>query len=361
MTYFSNLSGPPEPLRVGFIGFDGIAAVDLTGPLEALTIARHPAELGKEAPCYRPVILGLTSRSFISESGIRFKADATADTVEQLDTILIPGGRGLRDSETNRLVAAWLNARAAATRRIASISTGLYALAQSGLIDGQSVTTHWRFAGDIARRFPKVRLNPAVSFLKNDRFYTSGGGSAGVEMTLALIEEDFGNQIARTVARELVLRLRPPGESDLRFETTNYQSDPSERINELPAWILAHLNEKLTVEALAQRACLCPRHFSRVFKQVFNCTPADFVEELRLSEARRRLLGLRASVESVAESVGFNSSDAFRRAFERRVGTTPSIFRRQGRGEQVPSKTPSTANGRAALKPTASYPRRLAA
>jgi transcriptional regulator GlxA family with amidase domain len=361
MTYFSNFSGPPEPLRVGFICFDGMAAVDLTGPLEALTIARHPAELGKEAPCYRPMILGLTGRSFVSESGIRFRADATADTAESLDTILIPGGRGLRDPEISRLVAAWLNARAAATRRIASISTGLYALAQSGLVDGQSVTTHWRFAGDIARRFPKVHLNPVVSFLKNDRFYTSGGGSAGVEMTLALIEEDFGNQIARTVARELVLRLRPPGENDVRFESTNYQSDPSERITELPAWILAHLNEKLTVEALAQRACLCPRHFSRVFKQVFNCTPADFVEELRLSEARRRLLGLRASVESVAESVGFNSSDAFRRAFERRVGTTPSIFRRQARGEQVPGKPSSVPNGRTGSRLATAYPRRLAA
>ncbi|MDQ3200471.1 MAG: helix-turn-helix domain-containing protein [Verrucomicrobiota bacterium] len=178
-------------------------------------------------------------------------------------------------------------------------------------------------------RYPKVRLNHAASFLKDAGFFTSGGGTSGIEMTLALIEEDCGHQVTRSVARELVMRLRPPGEADDHYEGANYQSDPAERISDLPSWILAHLEERLTVEALAERACLCPRHFSRVFKQVFNSTPADFVEEMRLSEARRRLLGLRATVESVAESVGFNSSDAFRRAFERRVGVTPTAFRRK--------------------------------
>ena len=167
-------------------------------------------------------------------------------------------------------------------------------------------------------------------------------------MTLALIEEDYGSTVARMVARELLIQLRPAGESDTRFELAHYQTDPTERIAELPAWIVSHLQEKLTVESLAERACLCPRHFSRVFKQVFKCTPADFVEELRMSEARRRLLALRASIESIAASLGFNSSDTFRRAFERRVGTTPTHFRRQIRGDQhAPKPVP--------------YPRRLAA
>ncbi len=155
-------------------------------------------------------------------------------------------------------------------------------------------------------------------------------------MTLALIEEDYGGHVARTVARELMVRLRPPGEEEDSF-VANLQEDPEERVVELPSWISAHLHERLTVDALAERACLSPRHFSRVFKQAFNCTPADFVEELRLSEARRRLLAHHTTVESVAESVGFKSSDAFRRAFERRVGMTPTGFRRKSK-ECLPSK-----------------------
>ena len=242
-------------------------------------------------------------------------------------------GSGLRRAETTRSAASWLTARADVTRRIASVSTGIYALAQSGLVDGRPVTTHWRFSRDLAQRFPKLRVNPTASFLKTDRFYTSAGGAAGVEMTLALIEEDYGSQVARAVARELVVRLRPPGESDdalrelcqfpLRSRGTHCRSSSLDFRPSARAVDGGHLAEK---------ACLCPRHFSRVFKQVFNCTPADFVEELRLSEARRRLLGLRTTVESVAESVGFKSSDAFRRAFERRVGVTPTAFRRRAVG-----------------------------
>ena len=251
-----------------------------------------------------------------------------AEFAPQFDTIIIPGGKGLRQSETRQQAAAWLKSQARHTRRIASVSTGIYALAQSGLVDGRNVTTHWRFARDLAQRFPKLRINRSVAFLKDDAFYSSAGGTAGIEMTLALIQEDYGGEVARGVARELVMRLRPPGAGGDDFEAPVYQADPTERVTELPAWILGHLHERMTVDTLAQRTCLCPRHFSRLFKQVFECTPADFVEELRLSEARRRLLGLRTTVENVAESVGFRSSDAFRRAFERRVGVTPSAFRR---------------------------------
>ncbi len=316
------------PCVVGLVGFNGVAALDLTGPLEALASAGHAAKQGGSARSYRPVILGLTSKTFVSESGLFFKADATVATAGLLDTIIIPGGRGLRQPETSKLVAAWLAGQAGTARRIASVSTGLYALAESGLLDGRHVTTHWRFARDLARRYPKVHLNYTASFLKDDRFYTSAGGASGIEMTLALIAEDCGTQVAWSVARELVMRLRPPGDNEESYDSFQYQSDPTERVADLPAWISSHLHERLTVDALASRTCLCPRHFSRLFKQVFNCTPADFVEEVRLTEARRRLLGHRTTVENVAESIGFKSPDAFRRAFERRVGVTPSAFRR---------------------------------
>ena len=308
------------------------------------------------------MILSLEQNSFISESGLVFKAEAQAGSAASFDTILIPGGNGLRQPETSRRVAAWVATHARQARRIASVSTGIYGLAPSGLLDGRHVTTHWRFARDLAQRFPKLRVSQTASFLKDESFYTSAGGTAGIEMTLALIEEDFGGLIARGVAREFVMHLRPPGDEEDRFDPANYQSDPAERISDLPAWIVAHLHENLTIEALAQRACLCPRHFSRLFKQVFNCTPADFVEELRLSEARRRLLGLRSTVKSVAESVGFNSSDAFRRAFERRVGVTPTAFRRHAgcSAESAPS-TEDAANPRQLARDAQAYPKEMAA
>jgi len=336
MNFVASLPPSLAPRVVAIMAFDGVAALDLTGPLEALSIARFPGDRGEALPCYRPVVMGMERRSFTSESGLIFKAEACAESSDSFDTILIPGGSGLRQPETTRRVAGWLAARAKSTRRIASVSTGLYALAQSGLVDGRPVATHWRFSRDIARRFPRLRVTHTASFLKDDRFYTSAGGTAGVEMTLALIDEDCGGEVARAVAREMVMRLRPPGDAGDPVEELSYQPDPIERVAELPAWILTHLHEKMTVEELAARACLCPRHFSRVFKQMFNCTPADFVEELRLSEARRRLLGLRTTVESVACSVGFKSSDAFRRAFERRVGVTPTAFRRRAAGSALP-------------------------
>jgi transcriptional regulator GlxA family with amidase domain len=292
---------------------------------------------------------------------MHFKADVTADSSPAFDTIIIPGGRGLREPATRHRAAAWLAAQAPQTRRFASVSTGLYALAQSGLVDGRQVTTHWQFAQDVAQRFPKLRMNRSVLFLKDEAFYSSAGGTAGIEMTLALIQEDYGGEVARSVARELVMRLRPPGMAGDDFEPTAYQVDPTERVAELPTWILGHLHEKMTVDTLAERTCLCPRHFSRVFKQVFNCTPGDFVEELRLSEARRRLLSMRASVESIAESVGFHSSDAFRRAFERRLGMTPTSFRRKAYAERQGLPLVAPARQASTPKPEPAYHHRAAA
>jgi len=223
MTYFSRVTSDLAPKRVGLLGFDGVAALDLTGPLEAIANARHLLQPAAGSACYRSIIIGLTGKTFVSESGILFKAEATAENAGPLDTIIVPGGKGLRQTETSRRAGAWLASRAGTVRRIASVSTGIYGLAQSGLIDGRLATTHWRFFRDVAQRFPKLRLSNCAAFLKEDKFYTSAGGTAGIEMTLALIEEDYGGQVALAVARELVMRLRPPGDGGRDFEPAHYQ------------------------------------------------------------------------------------------------------------------------------------------
>jgi transcriptional regulator GlxA family with amidase domain len=256
-----------------------------------------------------------------------FKPHESLETVPALDTLIIPGGRGLRRSDTNAKVAAWLRTRAGRIRRIASVCTGIYGLAPTGLLDDRRVTTHWRFTQDVARRFPRLRLDPNALFLKDGPFYTSAGITAGIDLSLALIEEDFGSQVALSVARELVVYLKRPGGQEQYSEPLRFQVESTDRFAELPGWMLSHLNQDLSVEVLAEKACLSERYFGRRFKSVFGATPAEFVEQLRLGEARRRLATSRNSIEKVAASAGFKSADAFRRAFERRFNVTPSSYR----------------------------------
>jgi transcriptional regulator GlxA family with amidase domain len=327
MSYF--LTGPKEmaPRLVGILGFDGVRTLDLTGPLEVFSAARVGNNRDRGQPCYKVILVGLTGKTFASESGIVFKAQRTIKSAPALDTIIVPGGAGLRNAEAIKSAAKWLAGRAGVTRRMACVSAGIYAMAPTGLLDGRCVTTHWRFTRDVAQRFPTLRIQYTASFLKDGPFYTCGGGNTGIEMTLALIDEDYGSQVALAVAREFGMNLRPPGDDEPMLDPATYQSGPTERLAELPAWILGHLRDKLSVEVLAERTSVCPRHFGRLFKRAFHRTPADFVEHLRLTEARRLLITPRNSIEGVAASVGFKSADVFRRSFERRFGVTPREFR----------------------------------
>jgi len=311
-----------NPKCVGFLVFDGMNSLDLAGPMEAFT----SAVIGDEN-CYEAFTIGLTSKPFKAESGLIFKPHETLKTAPALDTLIIPGGHGLRRPGTNAKVAVWVKSKASSIRRIASVCTGIYGLAETGLLDGRQVTTHWRFTRDVARRFPRLRVNPDPLFLKDGPFYTSAGVTAGIDLSLALIEEDYGPGVALSVARELVMYLKRPGGQEQYSEPLQFQTQSMDRFADLAAWMMGHLHQDLTVEVLADKACLCPRHFSRRFKEVFATTPAAFVEGLRLNEARRRLALPNQSIDSVAASVGFKSADVFRRAFERRFGVTPVVYR----------------------------------
>ena len=330
-----------KPRRVGLLGFDGVMALDLVGPTDAFTSATIESDDGVPEHCYEVVIIGRSRRPFVSESGILFKPHVTLQHVPSLDTLIIPGGPGLRIPQTQAWVAAWLKERARAVRRLVTVCTGVYGLAPTGLLDGRRVTTHWRYAKQFALAFGRVRVDPNPLFIKDGPFYTCAGVTAGIDLSLALIEEDHGPRVALAVARELVVYLKRAGGQEQYSEPLRFQTRASDALADLLAWMQGHLAADLSLEALAGRMHLCPRQLTRRFKKAFGTTPATFVEELRLGEARQRLSQARQTVESVAQSVGFKSGDAFRRAFERRFGVNPTTYRQRFHGPQqlVPSAT----------------------
>ena len=314
-----------KPIRVGIIGFPGVQALDLVGPSDAFTIAAPDAG---SAPGYKVFVIGLDRNPFPAESGVLFHPHTTLRAAPELDTVIVPGGKGLRDAKIANAVASWINGRVNGLRRIASVCTGVYGIAPTGLLDGRRVTTHWRFARDVARRFPKLNIEANAIFLKDGCFYTSAGVTAGIDLSLALIEEDYGPRAALTAARELVVYMKRAGGQEQYSEPLQFQTSATDRFADLAPWIMGHLRNDLSVEKLAERTCLSPRHFSRKFKTLFGDTPATFIENLRLDEARRRLTEKMQTIETVAGSVGFHSDDSFRRAFERRFGVNPSGYRR---------------------------------
>ena len=317
------------PKRIGLIGFDGAGTIEMAGAAAAFACAQ--VQEGDRSPrrCYEVIVIGVSNKPFTAMSGLIFQPHKTFKNAPPMDTLIIPGGLALLEPHIGKPIAAFVKARANSTRRIVSLCSGIYALAMTGLLAGRRVATCWRYAQDVARRFPELEVDDKAIFLKDGTFYTSAGATAGIDLALSLIEEDYGPRVALAVARELVVYLKRPGGQEQYSEPLQFQAESVSRLSDIATWIVSHLSEDLSVEVLAAKACLCPRHFSRRFKAEFGHSPADFVEKLRLDEARRRLSAGDNSIENVGLSVGFKSADAFRRAFERRLELNPRDYRRR--------------------------------
>jgi transcriptional regulator GlxA family with amidase domain len=320
------MAPPPTVKRIGLLGFDGVAAIDLIGMLDAFFIA-DGARWPNARSRYETVVVGLSEAPFRAESGIRLIPDAALDNAPAFDTLIVPGGHGVRREPTTGMIGDWLRTRAEGTRRMVSVCTGLYGLAASGLMDGRRATTHWRLAADAARRFPKVKIEPNAIFIKDGPFYTSAGMTAGIDLALALIEEDHGPALAMTVARQMVVYMKRSGGQLQYSEPLQFQTRAGDRFAELVARMVGDLAADWSIEHMAAQTGLSPRQFSRRFKAAFATTPAAHLETLRLDEARLRLASGRDGLARIAHAVGFSSDDAFRRAFERRFGVTPSAYR----------------------------------
>jgi transcriptional regulator GlxA family with amidase domain len=268
-----------KPKHIAILGYDGIMGLDLVGPMEVFGSAHvNSPKTGGEA-CYLVTIVALEEKTFRSEFGLTITAGKSLSDIRDVDTLLIPGGRSLRESNGHKKLTAWLQKNAGSVRRIASICTGIYGLAPSGLLNGRSVATHWMFAADLAKRYPTLKVNPDALYVRDGKFWTAAGVTAGIDLSLALIEEDFGSEVALSVARELVVYMKRPGGQEQYSEPLQFQIQSRSRFADLLPWMLAHLQHDLSVEALAARVSLCPRQFSRRFTHEFGSSPASFVRK----------------------------------------------------------------------------------
>ncbi len=327
------LAPAPATRRILFLASPGAQILDLVGPYQvfarAAEIAARTAPRGTP-PLYALEAVSTTAGLLPTSCGLSLRPHRTFREVRGgVDTLLVAGGGDFQQGRESAAVVLWLRRLAPRLRRIGSICTGAFLLARAGLLDGRRSTTHWKFSGLLARRFPAVKVERDPIFVRDGRVYTSAGITAGMDLALALVEEDAGPALALAVARELVLYLRRPGGQAQFSAALAMQASDREPFRDLGAWVLEHLTTPLTVDALAAQAGMSPRNFTRACRRETGVTPAKFVESLRLEAARRRLQQSRASLDEIAAACGFRNADAMRTTFRRALRVSPREYRRR--------------------------------
>ena len=326
---------PPRRRRVLILAMSPAQLLDVAGPMEVLAQAgrlhaleRCGARSGRSPVLYDVVfhIAGGTATS----AGL-----ALASTISErallagppFDTLIVVGGEGALRHATEPALQLLVRKLAPRARRIVGVCTGTFILAAAGLLRGRSVTTHWRWCAELARRHPELSVQPDPIYVRDGRVWTSAGITAGMDLALALVEDDHGHTLALAVARELVLFLRRPGDQKQFSTVLSAQTGPAARLGDLVAWIEENLNHSLPVGVLAARACLSVRQFARVVQEETGTTPARLLERMRVEAARRRLEQGRTRLAAVAASCGFRTEETMRRSFLRQVGVAPGEYR----------------------------------
>lgn len=316
------------PRRVIMLGFDNAQILDMVGPIQLLSTAVNTDEKpAYEIELIAPVAGPIGTSSGLTLTAKRGIADVTKAELKKLDTLLVSGGFGTREMQHDADVLDFIHTASTAARRTASICTGALLLAAAGLLDGKPAATHWAFANQLKRLFPQVDVDGDAIFVRAGKIWTSAGVTAGMDLALALIEDDLGRDAALTIARYHVMYLmRPGGQSQFSAQLAAQAIDDT-RIAQVCSYIIDNPCADLTVPHLAHVAGMSERTFARRFAENAAMTPALFVERARLDEARRRLSDGRVPLERVAQEAGFGVAERMRRAFLRHLGVTPNRYR----------------------------------
>jgi len=323
--------GPPEPRCVAFVLIGDVVALDLVGPLEAFTVARAHASVAGHDP-YATRILSETGGPVATRSGLQVATEPVKALDDQvIDTLIVTGCGGGRLPAGSQACLQWLQARSPGVRRLCSVCTGAFALTAAGLADGKTITTHWRWLEKLAQTRPAAEVERGPIYLKDGNLWTSAGVTAGIDLALALIEDDLGRPVAMDVARTLVVYLNRPGNQEQFSTAFEAQTRADGPIADLVTWISNNLHEDLSVNELASKAAMSPRTFARRFAQETGRTPARFVEQLRLEAAKRSLEEGKLTLSGIARLVGLGDEQSLRRAMLRSSAITPSEYRERFR------------------------------
>ncbi|WP_327357199.1 GlxA family transcriptional regulator [Streptomyces sp. NBC_01304] len=325
----------PSTHRVVIAVFPDVDLLDVTGPAEVFALANRETA-GRAG--YQVRLAGPVAGEVRTSAGVRLLTDLSFDEVGgDVDTMLVPGAVDMTEAgpvaRIDDDVVAWVKAAAPRARRVASVCVGAHLLAAAGLLDGKTATTHWSTAAQLAAEHPAVTVDPDPIFVRTDRgrLWTGAGISACLDLALALVAEDQGEEVALAVARQLVMYLkRQGGQSQFSVPLSSPASERRD-IDELRLFIADHLTEDLSAEALAARMCLSERHFARVFKQETGAGPGAYVEAARVEVARRLLETTDSPLDQVAATAGLGSVETLHRAFKRQLATTPAAYRRRFR------------------------------
>lgn len=323
-----DISKNPTTRRVVFVIYPGVTLLDVTGPVQAFSSANN-TEIAGGRRIYEVVIASPEGGPVLTDCMV----DLWSVTLEQaigkpIDTLIVAGGDGVFDALEQTTLVPWIKAQSADCRRIASTCMGSFLTAAAGLLNGQSVTTHWRQVEELQRRFPEIDVKRDPLFMRNGNMWSSAGVTAGIDLALAMIEEDMGHEAAMQVAQALVVFFKRPGGQSQFSEVLTIQAAEKEGMfADLHAWIAGHLQSDLSVPNLAARLAMSPRSFSRKYKERIGVTPAKTVELMRVDAAKRLLARSSQSLDKVALNAGFINGQRLRRGFQRHVGTSPLAYR----------------------------------
>ncbi len=317
----------PNAVRViDVLAYPAVQLLDVTGPLQVFASANDMVvDAGGTRP-YQLRVVSQDGRDVTATAGLALAAGPLTKTGDVLDTLLVAGGEGVEAAIENPVLVDWVRRRATEARRVASVCTGALLLAAAGVLDGRRATTHWMFCNRLAQRFPAVHVEPDPIFVRDGPVWTSAGVTAGIDLALALVEEDLGRAVALAVARYLVVFLKRPG-GQAQFSAALALQAAEDKFGALHAWISEHLAGDLSLSVLANQAGMSERSFSRHYAEATGQTPARAIERLRVEAARRLLSETRLPFKRISQRCGFGSEETMRRSFLRLLSVSPQDYR----------------------------------